>query len=181
MKGDKQGYGTLAVTLHWVSAVLIIILLITGFNAAAHPEAAEKAALLRVHIPATILMLLATLARLIWWALDQRPEAVAGPKWQKIVSKATHIALYVVIIAMLGSGIALVALSGAAPDIFAPGGTTRLPNFDLFPPRIPHGIGARLLVALLILHIAAALYHIFLLRDGLFWRMWYRTSGDARK
>ena len=62
------------------------------------------------------------------------------------------------------------ALSGAVPIIFGQGGT--LPDFWIYMPRVPHGIGARLLLILLILHAGAALYHHFISRDGLLKRMW---------
>ncbi len=74
---------------------------------------------------------------------------------------------------MGASGIGLIALSGAAPAIFTGGS---LPNFDIYPPRIPHGIGARLMLALIALHVAAALFHQFVRRDGLLKRMWFKRA-----
>ena len=55
-----------------------------------------------------------------------------------------------------------------------------LPDFWKYPPRVPHGIGARLLLALLILHAGAALYHHFVRPDGLLWRMWFSKRPAAR-
>ena len=55
---------------------------------------------------------------------------------------------------MIASGIGMIALSGAGPVIF--GGEGALPNFWKYPPRVPHGIGARLLLALLAFHAGAA-------------------------
>ncbi|MEM7501840.1 MAG: cytochrome b/b6 domain-containing protein, partial [Pseudomonadota bacterium] len=40
-------------------------------------------------------------------------------------------------------------------------------------PRRPHGLGARLMVALIVFHAGAALYHQFVMKDGLLRRMWY--------
>ncbi|MEK1933846.1 MAG: cytochrome b/b6 domain-containing protein [Pararhizobium sp.] len=48
-----------------------------------------------------------------------------------------------------------------------------MPNFTDYPPRAPHGLGGVLLVALPVSHAGAALYHQFIRRDGLLWRMWY--------
>jgi cytochrome b561 len=80
-----------------------------------------------------------------------------------------HILFYIVILGMIASGIGMVALSGAGPVIF--GGEGTLPDFWKVPPRVPHGIGARLLLALLVLHTGAALYHHFVRRDVLLGRM----------
>jgi cytochrome b561 len=41
------------------------------------------------------------------------------------------------------------------------------------PTRIAHGLIATLLVALIVLHIAAAIYHQVVLKDGLLRRMWF--------
>ncbi|MDO9296294.1 cytochrome b [Bradyrhizobium sp.] len=48
-----------------------------------------------------------------------------------------------------------------------------MPDFSKYSPRAPHGIGARLLIALVVLHVGAALYHQFGRRDGLLRRMWF--------
>jgi cytochrome b561 len=83
-----------------------------------------------------------------------------------------HVLFYIVILGMIASGIGMIALSGAAPMIFG-AERTLLPDFWKYPPRLPHGIGARLLLALIVLHAGAALYHHFVRRDGLLRRMWF--------
>lgn len=174
LKSAPDRYGSVAVTLHWLSAVLIVALLLTGFRAAGAGDA-TKAALLRVHVPAALLVLLLTVARLGWWLLfDRRPRpAPDTPRWQDLTARAVHLGLYALIIVLGASGIGMIALSGAAPAIFAGGS---LPNFDTYPPRVPHGVGARLLIALLALHVTAALYHHFIRGDGLLGRMWYGAA-----
>jgi cytochrome b561 len=81
-----------------------------------------------------------------------------------------HFLFYVVTLGMIASGVGMMVLSGAAPVIFGGEGAP-LPDFWKYPPRVPHGIGARLLVALLLLHVGAALHHHFVRRDGLLRRM----------
>jgi cytochrome b561 len=56
------------------------------------------------------------------------------------------------------------------------GGAGTLPDFEDFAPLVAHGIGAMLLIALLVLHTGAALHHQFVRRDGIFRRMWYRRD-----
>jgi cytochrome b561 len=63
-----------------------------------------------------------------------------------------HVLFYVVILGMIASGIGMMALSGAAVLMFG-GESALLPDFWNYPPRIPHGIGARLLLVLLMLHV----------------------------
>lgn len=89
-----------------------------------------------------------------------------------------HILFYIVILGMIASGAGMMALSGAAPLIFG-GGAPSLPDFWKYPPRLPHAIGARLLLAVLALHAGAALYHHFVRRDGLIWRMWFASPAGS--
>lgn len=174
LKSSPDRYGAIPVTIHWLSAILIAMALVTGFRAAGAADAMVKAALLRVHIPAAIVILLLTVGRIgWWWFADRKPRPVQGmPKWQDRLARFVHFAFYVVILGMIGSGIGMIVSSGAGPAIFA-GGETTLPDFDAYPPRMPHGLGARLMLALLAAHVGAAVYHHFIRRDGLLWRMWY--------
>lgn len=176
-KRRPERYSIPAVLLHWSIAFAVLALLASGFAAASEVDAAAKATILRFHLPVGVLVLALTLLRLTLAVRDGRasnkPGPVpGGPRWQSLVARATHILLYAIPIGMAASGIGLVALSGAGPPIFA-GGT--LPNFGDFGPRIPHGIGARLMVLLVTLHVAAALYHQFVRGDGLLRRMWPAT------
>ncbi len=174
LKSTSDHYGTVAVSIHWVTAVLILILIVSGFRAANTMDPAAKAAILRVHVPIAVGVLALTILRIVWWGrFDRKPEPVAGsPRWQERTARVVHVLLYVVALGMIASGIGMLALSGAAPVIFGGEGAL-LPDFWKYPPRIPHGIGARLLLALLVLHVGAALYHHFVRRDGLLWRMWF--------
>ncbi len=169
-KSTATAYGSVAVAIHWTTAVLIFFLLGSGLYIADEGEDAPRA-LLAAHVISGNLVLLLTLFRIFWWwRADRQPADVAGlPRWQRIAAHAVHGLLYVVILVMATSGIGMIALSGAAPAIFS--GTGELPDFSDYLPRIPHGIGARLMMALLVAHIGAALYHHFIRRDGLLARM----------
>ena len=173
LKSRSDHYGAVAVSIHWITALLILVLLGSGFQAANAMDPVAKGAFLRIHLPLAVAILLLTLFRILWWWLfDRQPGPVQGsPAWQAWLARAVHVAIYIVILGMVASGIGMMILSGAAPDIFA--GASTLPDFSVLPPRVPHGLGAFLLVALLVAHIGAALYHHFILRDGLIWRMWF--------
>jgi cytochrome b561 len=172
-KSKPDRYGAVAVSIHWITAALILVLLGSGFRAANAMDPVAKGAFLRIHIPLAVAILLLTLFRVVWWWLfDRKPRPVQGsPAWQEWLAWATHVAFYIVILGMVASGIGMMVLSDAAPDIFA--GSSTLPDFNDFLPRVPHGLGAFLLVALLVAHIGAALYHHFIRRDGLLRRMWF--------
>lgn len=173
LKSTTDRYGAVPVTIHWLSAILIIGLLGSGFKAGNAADLAAKAAFLRFHIPVAILVLLLTAFRILWWwRFDRKPLPVKGsPRWQERLARGVHLLFYVVILGMIASGIGMMVLSGAAPAVF--GEPAALPDFHRYAPRIPHGLGANLLLALLAAHVGAALYHHFIRRDGLIRRMWY--------
>ena len=178
MKSNNSSYGLVAALIHWLAAVLILLLLASGFRAGQTIDPAIKADILKFHIPLGIAILLLTLIRIIWWwFFDTKPAAIGSdPSWQELSAKAVHVAFYVVILGMVASGIGMIVLSGAGPIIF--GGIDKpLANFHSYLPRVPHGLGARLMVLLLVIHAGAALYHHFIKRDVTLKRMWFGSGG----
>ena len=177
MKSTSSKYGTVAVSIHWLSALLILVQLGSGFRAASATDSAAKETVLALHAPLGMLILVLMLARILWWLLaDKKPAPVAGdPAWQAMSAKAVHILFYIVVIGMATSGIGMMVASGAG-QILSGAVEGPLPDFSQFLPRIPHGLGARLMLVLLALHVGAALYHHFVKRDGLLWRMWYGAN-----
>lgn len=174
MKSSPTAYGAVAVAIHWLSAILIIALLISGMLADEATDAGHKASILTAHAPMGIAILILTLVRIAWWwRFDTQCEPLGGdPAWQVKMAKAVHGLLYLVVLAMAASGIAMFVLSGAGDIIFGGAGGP-LPDFADFTSRIPHGIGAKLLLALFVGHAGAALYHHFIKRDATLKRMWF--------
>ena len=162
-------YSRVAMWFHWTIAVLVIINLAIGLlHDAIGGMPAHKA------IGLTVLAL--TVGR-VAWRLAHRPPPLPAhtPAWERGAAHATHWALYLLLLAMPITGWMMV--SGAA---------TRRPLtwFGLFDlPYLPvgpaagdaghaaHGLLGWLMLALVVLHIAAALRHWLILRDGVFGRM----------
>lgn len=176
-KSNADHYGRVAVLIHWVSALAIFGLLGSGLYLEDLADDAQKTSVLRIHAIMGVMILLLTLARIGWWAFaDRWPGHPAGmPRWQAVSAAAVHGLLYVVMLAMAASGIAMIALSGAG-DILFSGAPGPLPDFREYLPRAPHGIGGRFLMALIAAHVGAALYHQFVRRDGLMRRMGWLGS-----
>lgn len=174
LKSTKTSYGRVAVTIHWLSVLLILAMIGTGQTAASMNDSATKASVLTIHIPLGITVLLVTLGRLAWWLfVDTKPAPPQGdPAWQTGSAKMVHVMFYVVILGMAASGIGMMVMSGAGPILFEGAGGA-LPNFQDYLPRTPHGIGARLLLLLILLHLGAALYHQLIKKDGVIGRMWF--------
>lgn len=172
MRSTTARYGAVAIMIHWLTAILILVMLGTGFRAADSVDPATKIAILRIHASIGITVLVLTIARIVWWlAFDKKPPPAAGePPLLKKAASAVHGLLYLLVFAVIGSGIAMMILSGAGEIIF--GGAARaLPDFFLYPPRIPHEVAALALLALFVAHALAALYHQFVRKDRLLGRM----------
>jgi cytochrome b561 len=165
-KSSADRYGSVAILIHWSSAAMVILAFAAGFAVA---NLTEQPVLLLVHIVLGLAVFVLTLLRILWWWLaDRHPVPPANqPRWQQLTATAVHLALYVILILMATSGIMTLILSGAMPAIL--GGT--IPDFSGFVPRLAHGVMARVLLALFVLHVAAALYHQFVRRDRLLARM----------
>ena len=170
-KASTGRYGAVAIFIHWVSAAAILAMFALGFMAANAADPTTQAALLRFHVPLGLIVLILTVLRLLWWLVDRRPAPLADqPRWQITTERMVRILIYVAILIMGASGIALVVLSGAGAILFfgAPG---PLPDFWHFAPMRGHLAAAIVLLALAGLHIVAALHHQFYRRDRLLARM----------
>ena len=82
LRSSSVQYGTVAVSIHWLSALLILFMIFSGFRAGGMEEATAKAAVLRVHVPIGVTILLLTLARIGWWFFaDNKPQSVPMATW----------------------------------------------------------------------------------------------------
>ena len=176
LKSSSDRYGTVAVTIHWLSALLILLLIGSGWLIGEAEDLATKVDILKVHVSLGVVILLLTLSRIAWWRFaDSKPKPVPMARWQDRIARIVHLLLYIIVLVMVASGIGMMVLSGAIPIIFGVS-TEPLPNFWDYPPRIPHEIGGKLIIALFAVHAGAALYHHFVKRDGLLGRMWYQKT-----
>jgi cytochrome b561 len=168
LKSTPNRYGSVAIAIHWLSAVAVVMAFAAGLVLANAAEASVP--ILIAHIVLGVSALALTLLRIVWWlAFDKRPAPAAGQSpVQQGAARLVHALLYVILILMATSGLATVLLSGALP-VIASGGP--LPDFSELGPRMVHGIASKLLLVLLAGHIAAALYHQLIRRDRLLARM----------
>jgi cytochrome b561 len=169
-------YHPVLVALHWLLAVMIVLALVFGTFALAPVPNDDPAKLagLRGHMTIGIAILALMLIRLVArLRSDTPPEADIGSPSLNRLSRAAHWALYIGVFAMVGSGIALSAMSGLPGIVFGGSGEWLPESFHDYAPRAVHGFVAPLLMLLIAGHVGAALYHQFVRRDGLFRRMWF--------
>ena len=156
-------------TLHWLTALLL-----AGPYAAiwAVPSVAEATAdtLAMLHRSCGITVLGLTLLRLLRRAVTPplTPPPDIGPA-QQWAARANVAALYALLLLQPALGIAGTMLSGEPATVFGP---FLLPRLLPLAPHAAerlftlHGWVAMALLALVALHVAAALHHHFIRRDG---------------
>ncbi len=170
---ELKKYNGVMVVLHWLLAVFILGALFMGLAVldempADHPQ---KIFLLKTHVFVGIGILLFTLLRLAVRILSAQPEPLPGgsPVLDR-VARGVHLLLYLLTLLSAVSGIAL-AIAASLPDILLKGLGTLPHDFEDFAAHELHGLFADLLLLTIALHTAAALYHHFILRDGILSRM----------
>lgn len=171
LRSTSKRYGSIAIGIHWLTAFIILVMLAMGFLMQ-DLEGDTRLLAYRLHALGGITVLALTVLRLLWRIPDRKPDLpddMSGPT--RFGARAAHGLLYLVLLGMAGSGVGILILSGLGEIL---SGASSLPvprEFDVAP-RQPHEIFAYLLIALLVLHIGAALYHHFVRRDDVLRRMW---------
>ncbi len=173
-------YHPLLVAVHWALAILIIADLAIGSQVLVHipNDAAMKIDGLRAHMSGGIVILALMLVRVAVRLRASAPaKATAGNAVLDRLAWISHRALYVAVFGMIASGLAMALAAHLAEIVFQ--GHGQLPDsFWIYPPRAIHFFFSRLLMALIGLHFAGALYHTFFRRDRLLRRMWFGRRGE---
>ena len=168
LRSSPTRYGAMAASIHWLSALAVILVWISGRVMDNAKDAVGS--ILPVHVSLGLLVGVLTLFRILWWvAFDRQPAPIAGMSTaQTWAARLVHWGLYGAMVLMVASGVAMLALTGAVPAIFSGG---PLPRFNEVAPSGVHGLVSWLLALLVLGHVAAALWHQLVTRDGLIGRM----------
>ncbi len=169
-------YHPALVALHWFLAAFIVLALGLGmFVLKAIPNSSpQKLEALRAHMIGAAVILTLMAARFAIRVLSARPEpATTGNPVLDRIARISHLAFYGLVAGMIATGLATAVLADL-PSIVLGGSGAPLPaSFAVFPTRVIHGLIAKALVALIAVHATAALFHHFVLGDGLLGRMWF--------
>jgi cytochrome b561 len=167
-------YDPLAITLHWLLALLILGSLGVGLYMTGLSLSPTRLKLYNWHKWAGVTILLLSGIRLLWRLTHRPPPDVPGPAWQQRAARGAHRALYVLFFAVPLSGWAYSSAAGFPIVYF---GVLPLPDFvpvnrDLAEAlKLLHHWLAWGLGVVVVLHVGAALKHHFVDRDGLLQRM----------
>ncbi|HET7793621.1 MAG TPA: cytochrome b [Rhizobacter sp.] len=168
-------YTPTAMLLHWVLALAIVGSFCMGVYMADLPFSPQRLKLYNWHKWAGVTILALSAVRLLWRLTHQPPADLPMPAWQRLAAHATHYGLYLLFFAVPLVGWAYSSAAGFPIVWF---GVLPLPDFvspdkalaEAIKPW--HGYLAFAMAALVLMHVAAALKHHFIDRDGLLSRMW---------
>ena len=174
MQASNQ-YSAVAKILHWITAILILCVVPLGIAMVNAQPGATQNQLYDLHRSFGALVLTVTAIRLLWRLFSPAPPLVQNlARWQRFAAHATHYGLYVLLFAVPLLGWAGTSAFRAPIIVFG--------LFEL-PPIVPqnremsevllglHELSAFALVGLLVLHVLAAIYHHFVLKDETLTRM----------
>lgn len=176
--GTKR-YSLTAIVLHWVLGLALIGIFAVGVYMADLPFSPMRLKLYNWHKWAGITILVLSVLRLVWRLTHRPPElpgkiAAAMPAWQHWAHHGTHYALYALFFLVPLIGWAYSSAEGFPIVVF---GVLPLPDFVPADKALAamikpfHELSAFALIGLAGLHIAAALKHQWVDRDGLINRM----------
>ena len=117
-KSTPTRYGSVAIAIHWSSAIAVILTFAAGFVVANVAPPAQQTPILLAHITLGLIVFALTLLRIVWWAVaDKHPPLPSNqPRAQRIAATVVHIGLYVLLILMASSGIFTLILLWRAAD-----------------------------------------------------------------
>jgi len=170
MESKTASWGRGARIFHWGLGLAIIGMIAFGYWMNHYAARPDRYFYRSIHADFGYLVLLLMALRLIWRAISPRPALPAGtPAWERIAAFVNHGALYLFtfVVAFLGW-----AQAGAhKPDYASFFGLFRVPQFTSENREVAnvyeelHITLAYVLLALIAIHVAAALYHHFFKRD----------------
>jgi cytochrome b561 len=161
LRNTATRFGLVTRVLHWSIAALVVVQLPLGLRIADLEPGLANLWLYGLH-KSLGLTVFALMAARILWHLASPPPAPTGSGWQARTAKAVHWTIYALMVAIPLSGWAASSATGidvmlfdrwVLPPIAPVSATYEAAAFAL------HNIATKLLMALLALHIGAALKH----------------------
>ncbi len=172
-------YSLTAIALHWMLAVAILSAFLVGLYLEDLPFSPAKLKLINWHKWAGVTILALSVLRLVW-RLTHRPPALpepiarSMPGWQMAAFHGTHHLMYLLFLAVPLLGWAYSSAAGRPIVLF---GVLPLPDFVPVDPALAdaikpwHGNLAWAMALLVAMHVAGALKHQLIDKDGLIGRM----------
>ena len=168
-------YPRRAVVLHWIVALLIIALMASGWYMVGTPKnTPERAFFFNLHKSLGIVAAIFVVAMIVWRIRHEAPALpITMPRWERMAAALNHGLFYVFMVLVTVAGYLTSSFSKYGPKLFG----ILLPHWGWEDAALRgnfaavHRVAALVFAALIAIHIAAALKHLLLDKDGVFQRM----------
>ena len=175
LRSTEQSWGALLRAFHWLVAVLILAQGAIGLSMVQMGLTPAKVRVFALHKSIGLTILALVLLRLAWRLAQRAPREVPMPAWQRAAARLSHFLLYVLILALPFSGWLFNSAANFPLEWFGlfhvPSLTRGLdPVLKAFALRA-HVVLFWVLVAVVAIHVAAALWHHYRQRDDVLRRM----------
>lgn len=182
---DRYRFGWFAVLLHWLLFLLIAGLVVSGKYSDSLSQTEKLPDLIATHKQVGVAVLLLMMFRLLWRLINLRPPSLSDSPIIPVLGFISHWLLYLVVIAQALGGVIMTQLNSLYAVTFLGWNLPVLVGEKgLFGPvafilenkeqlRQWHEYGAHLMLALIALHVLAALAHHFYWSDETLRRMWF--------
>ncbi len=174
-KNTENHFGIIAISFHWLMAIIMIGLVILGLYMTDLPVSLEKLKLFGWHKEFGLLILFLAMFRIVWRIGNITPLLpLTMQAWEKLAAHAAHWAFYFFMFALPITGWLLTSAAGLQPSFF---GLFTLPvliapNHDLQHLFAEiHEWLAYGLIATFFAHVGAALKHHFINKDDILKRI----------
>ena len=162
-------YGALAQVFHWSTVVLVAIAYLTspgGQETRVYAAASDFTR--ELHETTGLVLFALVLARILWRAIDPAPQTPPMEPWMRFAAKATHLALYTLLIAIPATAILGAWWEGHSLTLLGASFAPQLVEAHGLGQSVAylHTILGNVIIWLAGAHAAAALFHHFVLRDG---------------
>jgi cytochrome b561/polyisoprenoid-binding protein YceI len=172
----SNDYTPAAKGLHWLITLIIFVLFPLGWVMDDF-TGLQKFQAFNLHKSLGLTVLALMVLRAVWRFFHPVPELPASiPERQRIAAHAVHALFYMGVFAITLAGWALISASDRPSVFFNMTAIPKLPLLSSLPPADmkayhhflegAHGLLGWALLALIVLHIASALYHGIVLKDG---------------
>lgn len=176
LKNTVDRWGAVSQGLHWLIVLLILVMGTVGLVMVELPKSPKYFWVYDLHKSTGITVLALVALRLGWRLVAGAPRPVVGtPGWQAAVASVTHWALYALLFAVPLSGWLYDSMSGLRPMRWY--GLFGVPKLSAPNPALretmkeAHELLFWALIALVLVHAGAALYHHLFMRDATLQRM----------
>jgi cytochrome b561 len=171
-----QGYGTTARLFHWLTALLVFIMIPVGIAMTSEGFDGIRDELYMIHKGTGATLLVLVLLRVVWrLARPAPPMPDSVPPVQQRLAGLNHWILYLLLVVMTVSGYVRTVGDGFPIELMdLLGVPTLLPEMPEVAGimSVVHKFSVYALMAFIGAHIAAASYHGLIARDGVLGRMW---------